>query len=70
MKVDRQKVELCMARRGLCVRDLGVSADTLRRAMRGGNTTPKVVGKIAAALGVDPVEIIVQKEEREDGGAV
>jgi hypothetical protein len=69
MKVDRQKVELCMARRGLGVRDLGVSTTAARNAMLGKNATPKLVGRMAAALGVDPVEIVKQ-EEREDGRVV
>jgi len=62
MKINNQKLDLALARKCLNMRDLrsnkNVSPQTLTRIRRGEEVLPKTVGCIAAALGVDPEEII------------
>ena len=64
MKICKNSLALCLAR--LCMnptdlRQKGLSPQSITRAMNGENLTPKTVGRIAIALGVD-VETIVAKE--------
>ncbi|MBM6919668.1 helix-turn-helix transcriptional regulator [Phocea massiliensis] len=60
MKLDVLKFELFLAKRGKTQKELekNISMSSLRKAKRGNDVTPKTIGKIAAALGVEPEEII------------
>lgn len=61
MKIDRYKLNIELARSCKKMSDLrceGLSPQTLVRINRGEDVKPVTVGKIAKALGVDPVEII------------
>lgn len=61
MKIDNRKLELTLARRCMVLSALrcdGLSPQTITRIRRGADVKPATVGKIAKALGVDPVEII------------
>lgn len=64
MRIDNVKLDLWLARQQKSLIDLrssGISPQTLTKVRRGEAVKPKTVGGIAAALGVDPTEII--KEE-------
>lgn len=62
MNVNRQKLYLAMARACMDSSDLPAAAQlpraTVQNAITGRNIRPSTLGKIARALGVDPVEII------------
>ena len=60
MKIDTGKLDLFLARQCLSLSDLrdGSSPQTLRRVRRGEEIKPRTVGRIAKALGVDPIDII------------
>ena len=60
MKIDIKRYEILLASKCMTQRDLKnvVSETTLVKICRGGEVSPKVVGKIAKALGVDVEEII------------
>lgn len=62
MKVNRQKLELAMARACMTSAELPKAAElpraTVQNAVVGKGVRPATVGKIARALGVDPAEII------------
>ena len=65
MKINKKRVELELAR--MCknpswFRTVGLSPQTVTRIMRGKETTPATVGKIAKVLGVDPADIIETEE--------
>lgn len=66
MKADRIKLELAMARACLDSRELAEKAQiprpTLNNAIVGKGIRPSTLGRIAKALGVDPLDII-EKEE-------
>ena len=64
MKIDNSKLDMALARKCVNLSQLraGISPQTLTRIRRGDAVKPVTVGKIAKALGVDPVEII----EKED----
>lgn len=66
MKIDRNKLELELARACMRQSDLiiasGVPACTLQHTLAGKNIRPENLGKIARALGVSP-EAIVKAEE-------
>lgn len=65
MKINRKKLEMELARncKNLSsLRDDGLSPQTLTRVMNGRDVKPVTVGKIAKALGVDPVEIIKMED--------
>lgn len=65
MKTDRKKLELAMARACMESADLpaaaGLPRPTVQNAIVGKSVRPATLGRIAKALGVDPVEIL--KEE-------
>lgn len=66
MKVDNHKLDLLLARQRKSLRELrgeGVSPQTLTRIRRGEDVKPKTVGGVAAALGVDVMDIIIAKED-------
>lgn len=62
MKVNQEDMLLAMARAGMSQTDIsrrgGVSLKSVKRALHGYNVTPRTVGGIAWALGVDPAEIL------------
>lgn len=62
MKVNRQKLELAMARACMTTADLPEAAQlprpTINNAICGRNVRPATVGKIARALSVDPADIL------------
>ena len=62
MKVDRNKLELAMARACMDTADLQVAAGiprpTLNNAIVGRDVRPGTAGRIAKALGVDVTEIL------------
>ncbi|WP_276691170.1 helix-turn-helix domain-containing protein [Acidaminococcus massiliensis] len=63
MVVDKNAIELLMARQMITQKQLsaasGVSCYTLRLVLRNKkNTSPRTIGKIAWALGVDPEAIV------------
>lgn len=66
MKVNRYKLELAMARACMTSADLPKAAEmpmgTVQNAIVGKGVRPATVGKIAKALGVDPVEIIEMED--------
>lgn len=66
MKVNRSKLELSMARACMTSAELpkvaGLPRPTFQNAVVGKSVRPATVGKIAKALGVDPVDIIETEE--------
>lgn len=62
MKVNRQKLELAMARACMSTEDLTKAADlprpTVNNAIVGKGIRPATLGKIARALDVDPADIL------------
>lgn len=62
MKANQGAILLAMARAGMSQTDIsrrgGVSLKSVKRALHGYNVTPRTVGGIAWALGVDPSEIL------------
>lgn len=65
MKIDIAKLNLALARACKNARQLRpeVSPQTLQRIYSGAEIKPQTVGRLAKALGVDPVEIIEQEGE-------
>lgn len=64
MKLDKNKIDVIRARKELPVTVLLVNAGVSSSSFYSGMKTdldPVVVGKIASALGVDPIEIIAQE---------
>ena len=65
MKADINKLRLAMARACMNPQDLAKAAEmppqTVNGVLRGRGVRPATLGRIAKALGVDPVEIV--KEE-------
>lgn len=67
MKLNKEKINLIMARKQLSVKDVcetsGLPKETFKQAKNGArNATPKTIGRIAAALGVDVTEIIATEK--------
>ena len=66
MKISRKKLELAMARACMTSSELpktaGIPSPTVQNAVVGKSVRPATVGKIAKALGVDPVEIIEMED--------
>lgn len=65
MRIDNHKLDLLLARKRKSLRELrgeGVSPQTLTRIRRGEDVKPKTVGGVAAALGVDPADLIQEGE--------
>ena len=62
MKVNQGTTLLAMARAGMSQTDIsrrgGVSLKSVKRALNAYNVTPRTLGGIAWALGVDPSEIL------------
>lgn len=65
MKIDVRKLNIELARNCKKLSDLrcdGLSPQTLTRVKNGAEVKPVTLGKIAKALGVDPVEIMETEE--------
>lgn len=66
MKINRQKLYLAMARACMDSATLPAAAQlpraTVQNAITGRNIRPSTMGKIAKALGVDPIEIMETEE--------
>ncbi len=66
MRIDKNKIEVIMARKQMTYNDLGKSCDRTPRYIakivqqHTDTLTPKTVGIIAAGLGVDVTDIIYQ----------
>lgn len=62
MKINKQKLEVAMAKECINTSDLCKAAkmqyQMFRRIFNGGNCKPATIGRIASALGVDVTEII------------
>lgn len=63
MRISRTKLDLILAKKQLSIKELCESAnlptETFKQARTGArNPTPKTIGRIAAALGVEVTEII------------
>jgi hypothetical protein len=62
MKIDRAKLELIMAKKGLNQKMLsevsGISRQSLSYTMNGRNCRPELLGKLSKALGVEPEDIV------------
>ena len=66
MKINKKALSLAMARACLNRRELaekaGVSEPTLQGVITRRSVRPATLGKVARALGVDPLEIMEQEE--------
>lgn len=62
MKISRKKIEIQQARSGLSSVQIAelcnTSVQVISRALQKGACNPVTLGKIARALGVDPVDIV------------
>lgn len=63
MKLNKNKLELCLARKGMTKQELatisGVRNTSISHSLKNGASIyPHTVGKIADALGVDVAELI------------
>lgn len=67
VEVDAKKLRALRNRRVLTLRELaekaGVSKDTVSRIEREGTAYPATIRKLAAALNVDPGELVKEGEE-------
>jgi len=65
MLISKRAIEIEMARKQISLTDIsvktGISIKTLSNAVHRQRTMPVTLGKIAAALGVDP-ELLLRKE--------
>lgn len=66
MKIDKQKILVLLAEKGMLYKDMCIKAGISEvefRKIRSGERNPKpaTIGKIASALGVSIREIIVQE---------
>ena len=67
MKLDRKKVNLALARKGWTQVDLaeayGATRQRIGMILNSRSVTPVTVGKMSAALEVDPTEILENSEQ-------
>lgn len=68
MRIDKRKLDLELARRSMTVGELrkrsGVPPATITRIINGTRKgRPVTIGRIAAALDIDPKELLVDSEE-------
>lgn len=67
MKINREKVDIAMARKCMTVIDLaksyGVSRSRMNVILNSQKVTPLCAGRIAKALGTDVTEILVDRKE-------
>lgn len=63
MEIDKIKLQLLLAEKQLTSKELaekaGVSQLTITKIMQDKKVKPITIGKIAAALDIDPVELII-----------
>lgn len=68
MKLSRNKVDLLMAKQRITINELaeryGASRGRMQIIFNSASITPRTVGKLAAALGVEPEDIIVNEDQR------
>ena len=62
MTLDREKVDIILAKRSISITDLcktnGISRNRIYTVMNSKKITPRTAGRFADALGVDVTEII------------
>ncbi len=62
MVLSVEKIQLCCARRcksfSEAFQEARISSTTMQRIRAGKDINPKVAGKLAAALGCDPAELL------------
>ena len=66
MIIDKQKLDLALARKGLNSRDLhdsGIPSSVITSIRRGQNIRPKTAGKLAQALNLDVQQILADKKQ-------
>lgn len=67
MKLDRKKFDLASARACMSINDIaektGIPRRTISNVALERGTSPTTLGKIARALGVDPLDIIKETED-------
>ena len=63
MKLDKRKFEYLLAVKCLKINDLNACRSSVYKALNGYDVTPYLIGTIAAALGVDPAEIIEEGDK-------
>ena len=65
MKIEKQKVRLCMARKCITLKELVEKTEmqysTVKGALSGRSARPSTIGKIAKGLGVDVTEILADE---------
>ena len=65
MRIDRSRIEIMLAERGMTQQNLaeksGVSRQGVNVAIRRGTCAPKTVGKLASGLGVSVSDIIAKE---------
>lgn len=64
LKISKAKLDLILARQCKTISSLrcGISPKTLQKVREGKEINPVVVGRLAKALGIDPLEIMEQEE--------
>lgn len=69
MVVQKEKLDLILARRQTCLTDFRgkMSPITLRKINAGEEVRTKTVGKLAALLQCDPAELIDMPSSRKEG---
>ena len=67
MKLSKEKIQIHLAQMQMgtvdFLRTASISSNTLTRAARGKDVTPKTAGKIARALGVDVTELMEEVKQ-------
>ena len=68
MKISKEKLDIIMAQKQMYIKEIceasGLPKETFKQARSGArNPKPKTIGRIAAALGVDVIEIIETERE-------
>lgn len=73
MKIQRQKLEIAMARACMSTDDLRKAAEmprpTLNNAISGRGVSPKTAGRIAKSLGIDVTELLETEDTDNLDGA-
>lgn len=59
MRINKTKLDIQRARKGLRMSELGVSKSVIQRINANRELKPYTIGKIAASLGCDVTDIIV-----------
>lgn len=67
MQLNRSKIDVLMARKQMTNDDLaeeyGASRSRIQIILNSANVTPRTVGRLAEALGVDPEDIIAKEKQ-------